>query len=85
MIQAFFQMPFGLTDWFSDNIAPAHVGVYERKLAYPDGPRYAKWDGKRWYASETTLEVAAASEQESGFVSGSGFDWPEWRGLAVKP
>lgn len=71
-----------LTDWFTSDVKPVHVGCYEvdDKDDMP-GRWYAYWDGSKFCFRSTTPNEAF-----------EGKDYPtmlgklvSWRGLAVEP
>ena len=63
----------GCTGWFSGDIAPVHVGYYERY--YVDGLYLHYWDGKAW-KHDHKPETPEHWRQVG--------DYPAWRGLTTK-
>lgn len=64
-----------LTPWFPGEVAPAHVGFYERDYGFGDEETGDYWDGDRWWV----VPVLAHEKRLPSSV-----DLP-WRGLAEKP
>ena len=63
----------GCTAWFSGDIAPVHVGYYERY--YVDGLYLHYWDGACW--KHDNKPDTAPHWRQVG-------DYPAWRGLLNK-
>jgi hypothetical protein len=71
-----------LTPWFSGDIDPHRVGVYQRYLYGRKSVTYARWDGKKWKAASANIDVASRASYVSGFQRDMQI---KWRGLAENP
>ncbi len=72
-----------LTPWFSFDVKPSRVGVYEVRDNHFHWPLHSFWDGNRW-CRRTALGVEkAASPRYSRRVALGPVD--AWRGLAEEP
>lgn len=74
-----------VTQWFSKDIGPVHIGVYQTKLVAPisrktsNNKRFSYWDGFSWCDSRDTIDEATN-------VSWLPNDHSKvWRGLASQP
>jgi len=68
-----------LTPWFSGDVKPARVGVYER-IPTPETYPYAYWNGRVWMCSAITERDAKNHRDIS-----SSHQHDKWRGLASNP
>jgi hypothetical protein len=64
-----------LTPWFSDDVKPLHVGVYETSF-----DTYQHWNGEWW--GYCAVDVQTAYEMHD---CKSALQRNEWRGLAKEP
>lgn len=66
----------GLTNWFPGNIAPAHVGWYERYFTdstiIPPGDSMQYWDGRFWLTKQGRQHWRQVG------------DYPAWRGATSR-
>lgn len=69
-----------LTPWFSGDVKPAHVGVYERSDAR-GVTWYSGWNGAWWGAFDGSIERAGLWMNGPRSLHQ---DW-RWRGLAEQP
>lgn len=67
-----------LTGWFPGHIKPVRAGVYERRFGHLI--RYARWDGRRWMRSSSSIVFAATEWFGSPMQRAL-----DWRGLALPP
>ena len=65
-----------VTPWFSGDVEPVHVGVYERKYGYG----YSYWTGRVWCAGSGSARSAAADPLFESLHQNIA-----WRGLASDP
>lgn len=65
------------TPWFRGDVKPARPGVYQRR--WGTDSLYAKWDGRNWFMSCQTPEIAACK------YCASHDQCRPWRGLAADP
>jgi hypothetical protein len=65
-----------LTQWFSGDVKPVHIGVYERRLKFTTDVYYSLWDGENWQWLYWTVKDAAASAGAP-----SAFQNLPWRGV----
>jgi hypothetical protein len=72
-----------VTPWFSGDVKPLRVGVYERDdtgTCMENGkPNFSMWDGLKWRSSR--WEIAGADEERTPSYEQ---ELP-WRGLASDP
>jgi len=74
-------MSANLTPWFPSKIKPEHEGVYETKQYDADSNiGYQYWNGYTWrFYGYDVDDAFRCRGQKSGWQS------PQWRGLAEKP
>jgi hypothetical protein len=72
------------TEWFSAEVKPVKVGVYEAHNVWGDGRiwarGYAHWDGKAWGNVRRTADDAAEFRKRYG-ANDYGHQRKVWRGL----
>lgn len=64
------------TGWFSGDVKPVHVGVYERDSRL----RWSYWNGREFCSGATTRAAAYANRRLRSL-----FQRRPWRGLATPP
>jgi hypothetical protein len=77
-------MNLTLTQWFSPNVMPIHVGVYQRGVPafHKTLHMYSYWDGKDWYVGSSTFNGAKRYYKRG---NRSILTNPSWRGIAQQP
>lgn len=72
------------TPWFSKDVAPVHVGVYQVVCKQMVGtlPAYAFWDGYEFKSVAQTAYAAARATMRGLWMLDSS---SKWRGLAENP
>jgi hypothetical protein len=65
-----------MTRWFSVNIKPVHVGVYETNLNRYMG--YSFWNGKYWSDTSSKLDMERHHKERRGMQK------KKWRGFTEK-
>jgi hypothetical protein len=65
-----------MTRWFSVNIKPVHVGVYETELQGYLG--YSYWNGEYWSDTSSKLDMPPHFKERRGMQK------KKWRGFTEK-
>lgn len=68
-----------LTPWFSGDVKPVHVGVYEREAFKGSCGKYSYWNGRRFFIGDTS-PLHAVKWRSASFNQSA-----RWRGLARRP
>lgn len=79
-----------LTDWFSADVRPARVGVYQMYNSFTGlgmGHYYRYWDGKHWYYGTSSGPQQAKKVYDACIKSSRNqVQSPtKWRGLNMEP
>ena len=69
------------TPWFSGDVKPARVGVYQRLYFTAPKPVYCHWDGANWGMPEINRARYAPTTNAGGI---SGHQNKPWRGLTER-
>lgn len=71
-----------VTAWIPGTVKPTLRGIYQRRFLITTRGvnRYARWTGKYWKLSRSTIEDAAKERYRSPLQNNR-----EWRGLSCDP
>lgn len=71
-----------LTEWFSSDVKPLILGVYQTGYRENGLADYSYWDGKGWGLKIDSIDMAEFVYKKYRYAQSQNF---KWRGLAEDP